>query len=93
MHTLPIPAAVVRASRSDPMAVIRFLKRLNTTAVQDRPEELLDLPVSTPAGPMLRPVPRGYGGDCTCWGTGWKHGQVLCGRHIPRQPLSYYVRT
>jgi hypothetical protein len=88
MKTAPIPEEVLEANKHDPLALINFLKSRRTTVVPERPDEWIEDRGTN--GRIVR-IRRGNGGDCTCWGTGWRNGQFMCGQHIPKMPLEYYV--
>lgn len=90
MKTLPIPQEILIKNRRDPMALINFLKGKRAVMLPDmaRINETVERR-GTHGQPVE--VSRGYGTDCNCWGTGWMHGQVLCGQHIPDESMQYIV--
>lgn len=90
MLTLPIPQEVLELNRVTPKALINFLKSKNTVMLPDmrRIDETVERRKSD-GNPVE--VKRGFGMDCECWGTGWIHGQFLCGQHIPDPSMHYIV--
>jgi hypothetical protein len=90
LSSLPVPDEVLLRNKVEPMALINFLKDQRTVMLPDmsRINETVQRR-DTNGNPIE--VTRGFGYDCTCFGTGWKNGQVLCGRHIPDERNRYIV--
>jgi hypothetical protein len=78
----PVPSDIIKKDLSVPRTLINWLKNKRTVAVAAFPDETYSDDTKNK---------RGYGLDCNCHGTGWIHGQVMCGRHVPMKPFNYYL--